>query len=764
MLLSPAIGFTGDRERAISYKSRAIKFYNYIANQSEQSSVNYVSRILPLDDGSFIKVTSYKDNNYGNRFGNIIIFGSGKVQSTVKTPIYMESGFLYHESNFYNNELSYIPSIIEFNDFVTANSNIGSNEHTLYNASPLRKVINGSESLAVGSSTKVKEIVVTNPSGSISVFSSSTPKYVVDLWKKKLYQTICPPSVFTGKLRLFVQALYGSTRNDYYVDIDPLTNRPYASVSPYLNIVDRLGNVIKLSSANVADNYSSGLYRDPLNKYWLITIEASTVYARKMVYDDKLIKDYNILNNVLNEAYILSILIPDTERIVIGFQTETEGFYSLIYGWKFNQLGNEFSIVVTRTAVDLSTETGVNGIENRLVTLKLSFNIDTNLPEVSSSVIVSSGFHIPYAQTKIWFPVNALGIMQCLTENTPGNIYANLSAPIYCYYTNTGIEEDSSLVVIIVKNGLVTTTSKNYWQYTNEWIGNNTIDTYTNTMYGIYEGTKTSVDLSGITITNGSVPFTSIGYTYPGGLSTLAQWVIPDESQIEYSGIEPLYNSLGQQITSRYSYKIIVGGEASYYSTIYSVVSSEISTILVIPAYDAEAVFIGSQRYDITSINNRMAYAFNDNVWWKSDMWSWNTIAGQVHYVSFVNSMSYSMYQGEMTYDSTHNLSSISTDDRGAIFFNINNSPLTTQNLVLYTSKSTEIEVYRASKLDSDTIPLRLDSLLYVPFSSPFLDNLLELHSSYSGSHWWSMVGGLSGKVGWPVYTNDVFSTPVGWA
>ena len=84
MNIPPSISFNGNKNRAISLKSKAIKFYNYIANQAETLGVGYVSRILPFEDGSSIRVTSYRDNNYGSRFGSISITGSGISSGSVE--------------------------------------------------------------------------------------------------------------------------------------------------------------------------------------------------------------------------------------------------------------------------------------------------------------------------------------------------------------------------------------------------------------------------------------------------------------------------------------------------------------------------------------------------------------------------------------------------------------------------------------------------------------------------------------------------------
>lgn len=80
-------------------------------------------------------------------------------------------------------------------------------DETPFNGQPL---IDGYESRAVGCDSK--SLTITDPCGNTY---SSGGYCSASLQPKKDTQKIVPSSMFTGKLRLYVQALYGSLRDDY---------------------------------------------------------------------------------------------------------------------------------------------------------------------------------------------------------------------------------------------------------------------------------------------------------------------------------------------------------------------------------------------------------------------------------------------------------------------------------------------------------------------------------------------------------------------
>lgn len=74
MNIPPSFRFTGDRERALSLRSEALIFSNFINSQAELGGVSFLHREQKLSDGSTISVTTRK-GDYNLRTSAISIFG-----------------------------------------------------------------------------------------------------------------------------------------------------------------------------------------------------------------------------------------------------------------------------------------------------------------------------------------------------------------------------------------------------------------------------------------------------------------------------------------------------------------------------------------------------------------------------------------------------------------------------------------------------------------------------------------------------------------
>jgi hypothetical protein len=76
MNIPPGITYSGNKDRAISLKSKAIVFYHFIVNQANLGGTLNVMRSERQPDGSEIRVTAYHERNYDNWYGHIDIIGA----------------------------------------------------------------------------------------------------------------------------------------------------------------------------------------------------------------------------------------------------------------------------------------------------------------------------------------------------------------------------------------------------------------------------------------------------------------------------------------------------------------------------------------------------------------------------------------------------------------------------------------------------------------------------------------------------------------
>ena len=170
------------------------------------------------------------------------------------------------------------------------------------------------------------------------------------LASKKRIAVLCPASMFTGKCRLYVQALYG---NHLYFSRSSAADVPFeldsSSSRPALRINDRTQGLDQILLAT-----SSGVYLDKTNgRHWLFTFSSGAkAYRLRASGDIEPLRKYLVTegDNVIAgwsdedrehlEAYILAHSLPkggsngdDGEPILSGSASDP---YSMGYGWHWN--------------------------------------------------------------------------------------------------------------------------------------------------------------------------------------------------------------------------------------------------------------------------------------------------------------------------------------------------------------------------------------------------------------------------------------------
>lgn len=190
------------------------------------------------------------------------------------------------------------------------------------------------------------------------------------LLKKKYNATECPPSIFTGKCRLYIQAMYGQHLYDY-TKLDAAGNPtacylPTATsdiaggTAPYLTVKSHTAPGDTTGYPDIVISTSSGVHLDTATgRHWLISFDGggSSLSFYPLVgkherlrwllkKTDKVVKDaIGAIDLGHLEAYILASCLPDARRKQTVAMGELPHAWSLGYGWHWNWSGTVADIV-----------------------------------------------------------------------------------------------------------------------------------------------------------------------------------------------------------------------------------------------------------------------------------------------------------------------------------------------------------------------------------------------------------------------------------
>lgn len=227
--------------------------------------------------------------------------------------------------------------------------------------------------------------------------------------KKKLVAAF-PPAIFSGKMRLFMQALYGAreTLKPVLEGDDPIA----PVVMSFVGQDDQSGRVL-----NVASD-AMGVFSAPDGTYWLLTILTG---AKKVMFNRIItsgsgslvasLKNLNAVDRVKAEAYVFAhsyveISVPGQEVYATGTFDMPLGF-SLAYGWKWNTAGTKASIVAHE---DIGTSVANYRWYSRTVHLTFGYTAKTDTTPaaftVSSQVIAHGEWIDGWGDYNIFVPLS----------------------------------------------------------------------------------------------------------------------------------------------------------------------------------------------------------------------------------------------------------------------------------------------------------------------------------------------------------------------
>lgn len=246
-----------------------------------------------------------------------------------------------------------------------------------------------------------------------------------ELFAKKRMMAACPASIFTGRTRLWVQAMYGRHDDLTLCRLD--VSLP--SATPAITLT--------LNEIPFRIHTSCGVYFDTATgEHWLIDVGFGKVSFYPMSADDCIeeLRDYLLdpafpaADKERVETYILSDSLPIREKIQEVVIPETAN-YSMGYGWHFNWDGDRCDIVI----VDQVANTG-GGNKNRSMHYRLNFSKDTKgIWSVDHSVVEGPTYwkslrHIHPIVEPLWDEMSLLKIGAHLGPEPFGD------APYYAFY------------------------------------------------------------------------------------------------------------------------------------------------------------------------------------------------------------------------------------------------------------------------------------------------------------------------------------------
>lgn len=279
-----------------------------------------------------------------------------------------------------------------------------------------------------------------SPDDNLPAKSFAHVDYGTTSYDKKRKAVLCPSSIFTGKMRTYIQALYG--RHDF-ADFLMLPEVPESMPCVYIDQTGVFGDEENPTGGAVRLDTNCGIYTDPATcKHYLISIAGAVtkVYRlRATVCAEKLRKKLTSTTTTLGEkarveAYILSQSFPVTSEDEITTLVSPDlPRYSMGYGWHFSYDGTKCDMVVTEYF-------GYG--ENRSTHYRLTFSFDpiSGYWTLSPSVVEGPTNWKNYRhQHVIAYP--SWDYSGLVKFGANGAVQPYGDAPFYCFYTRDGFDD-----------------------------------------------------------------------------------------------------------------------------------------------------------------------------------------------------------------------------------------------------------------------------------------------------------------------------------
>lgn len=383
--------------------------------------------------------------------------------------LYLESGFYDLRSYARCAENTYRPAILNYNPRILAYAAQSPNwwqgqvkiPQTIDSVEG-QDLQDKTESLSVGCNTKLPEVSALYPCD--KTYRNDGYCEPDRIFKKKTANGRCPASKFSGKLRLYVQSLYGSKRDDYRMLVDQTTGAVLDPESLIIGAVElRDGEQIP-AEYTLSSQFSkaNGLFTTEDYRYYLIEVGSFVrYYPLRLSAPAEKLRSLLIGSNGVSdadrkrvEAYILSTAVVDKSSAKDSGAVSVTG-KPLYYGWHWSNDGSEGDIVC-------HSEDNVNQwYVARHFKLRITYDSQNDRffhqlsTEETSNWWVVNGGHVVYTPLPFTGQMMALPLVANTSGTFSGNpSYGTFDATIYVFRS-----DDDTLIPVSVSNSTITDTS-----------------------------------------------------------------------------------------------------------------------------------------------------------------------------------------------------------------------------------------------------------------------------------------------------------------
>lgn len=273
---------------------------------------------------------------------------------------------------------------------------------------------------------------------------------------KKFTASKIPASIFTGRTRLYVQAIYGRPLYDYNSDAAASDSAAARTIAALASLSPPSLAIPAFKRSDDTVNYdpviittSTGLYFDPVTgKHWLMQIGGAglTVYpmkatgaaekARKSLVGGTLSAD----DKTKLESYVLAYSLPDAKNAFnVSFGVFSGPSYSMGYSWHWNFSGTKADIVTATTfnqdPVGLQPRAAMESTHRRIA---ISIDTDGTWTATVSVVEGPTRWAVHRAYWCITEP--QWGGMTTLKSTPQNSTVFACDAPIYCFYNGDTLQ------------------------------------------------------------------------------------------------------------------------------------------------------------------------------------------------------------------------------------------------------------------------------------------------------------------------------------